>query len=147
MLVCLGALQRVADIKAKGGKVEPQSVSQSVLLKTGKVSSKDAIVKPEAPNPNGNFYDHAGKDVVNAKRCAHAFVYRCVYESTGARRTASRFTIGVAPFLLLLLPLPELPFSLFYFFLFIYFWFSLRPGSGDDGNFGDLAERMQKVSF
>lgn len=67
VLVCLDSLRRVSEIKAKGGKVEAQSVKESVMLKTGKVSSHDPIPKKAAYKPDGTAYDHAGKDVVNAK--------------------------------------------------------------------------------
>jgi len=67
VLVCLDSLCRVSQVKAKGGKVEPQTVASSVLLKTGKVSSKDPIPKRESINPNGTAYDKTGKTVVNAK--------------------------------------------------------------------------------
>ncbi len=57
----------MSEIKAKGGKVESQSVAPSVLLKTGKVSSSEALPKREVVKPDGDAYSKAGKDVVNAK--------------------------------------------------------------------------------
>jgi len=85
VLICVDTLRRVSDTKAKGGKVEAQTVTSSVLLKTGKVSAHDPIPKREVVNPSGNAYDKSGKDVVNAK-------------------------------------------------------------SGDDGSFGDMSERLSKLS-
>lgn len=86
VLVCLDSLRRVSDVKAKGGVVAPQKVAGSVLLRTDKVGSLEALVKKEpVAKPDGTAYDKAGKSVVNAK-------------------------------------------------------------SGADGNFGDLAERMDKIN-
>lgn len=68
VLVCIGSVKRVADIRAKGGKVESQTVAPSVLLKTGKLSSKDALFPKQEPRTNNpDLYDHSGKEVVNAK--------------------------------------------------------------------------------
>jgi hypothetical protein len=68
VLVCLDSLRRVSGVRDKGGKVEPQTVAQSVLLRTGKVGSLESMVKKEpVAKPDGTAYDHAGKTVVNAK--------------------------------------------------------------------------------
>lgn len=86
VLVCLDSLRRVSGVHEKGGKVEPQTVASSVLLRTGKVGSLESMAKREpVAKPDGTAYDHAGKSVVNAK-------------------------------------------------------------AGADGNFGDLAERMEKIN-
>jgi len=86
VLVCLDSLRRVSDVKSKGGKVEPQKVAESVLLRTGKVGSLEEMAKrPPQAKPDGIAYEHTGKSVVNAK-------------------------------------------------------------AGADGNFGDLAERMEKLN-
>ena len=69
-------LQRIQDIRRKGGAVEIDKPHESLLLPT-KALAISELGLPKKKNPNDLYYDRAGKDIAAAQTTPQASG-RCV---------------------------------------------------------------------